>query len=102
MGAVYSNTSPWYNTPTTQDYLDILTIRAVASQPDDFFYTIQAQYNMRPDLLAFNKYLLASYDCPYHCQGLFLIHSKKRKSNSLLAQIPKSPIQYKCLEMTRL
>lgn len=56
MGAVYSNTSPWYNTPTTQDYLDILTIRAVASQPDDFFYTIQAQYNMRPDLLAHDLY----------------------------------------------
>jgi hypothetical protein len=56
MGAVYSNTSPWYNTPTTQNYLDILTIRAVASQPDDFFYTIQAQYNMRPDLLAHDLY----------------------------------------------
>jgi len=56
MDAVYSNTSPWYNTPTTQNYLDILTIRAVASQPDDFFYTIQAQYNMRPDLLAHDLY----------------------------------------------
>ena len=56
MGAVYSNTSPWYNTPTTQNYLDILTIRPVSSQPDDFFYTIQAQYNMRPDLLAHDLY----------------------------------------------
>lgn len=54
--AIYSNVSPWYNTLFKQDYLDILTIRPVSSEPDDFLYTIQAQYAYRPDLLAFDLY----------------------------------------------
>ena len=54
--ALYSNTSPWYNTKFKQDYLDVLTIRPVSAEPDDFLYTIQAQYTNRPDLLAFDLY----------------------------------------------
>ena len=54
--AVYNNTSPWYTTPFKQDYLDILAIRPVSSEPDDFLYTIQSQYAYRPDLLAFDLY----------------------------------------------
>jgi len=53
---IYSNTSPYYNTNITQDYLDILTIRPVSSEPDDFLYTIEAQYTFRPDLLAYDLY----------------------------------------------
>lgn len=56
MSATYSNTSPWYTTSIRQNYLDVLTIRPVSSQPDDFFYTIQPQYSMRPDLLAHDLY----------------------------------------------
>jgi len=56
MIAKYSNTSPWYKTKTKQDYLDILTIRPVSAEVDDFLYTIQAQYTYRPDLLAFDLY----------------------------------------------
>jgi hypothetical protein len=58
--ATYSNTSPWYNTQVTQNYLDVLTIRPVSAEPDDFLYTIQAQYAYRPDLLAFDLYGEAS------------------------------------------
>jgi hypothetical protein len=54
--AIYSNTSPWYNTQTTQDYLDILTIRPVSADADDFLYTIESQYQYRPDLLAYDLY----------------------------------------------
>lgn len=54
--AIYSNTSPWYNTPTKQDYLDVLSIRPVSAEPDDFLYTIQSQYTHRPDLLAYDLY----------------------------------------------
>jgi len=54
--AIYSNTSPWYNTQTTQDYLDILSIRPVSADADDFLYTIESQYKYRPDLLAFDLY----------------------------------------------
>ena len=58
--AQYINTSPWYTTQFKQDYLDLLTIRPVSSEPDDFLYTIQAQYAYRPDLLAFDLYGEAS------------------------------------------
>lgn len=56
MAAHYSNTSPWYTTNTTQNYLDILTIRPVSSEVDDFLYTIEPQYTYRPDLLAYDLY----------------------------------------------
>jgi alpha-L-fucosidase len=56
MPAHYSNTSPWFKTPITQSYLDVLSIRPVAADKDDFLYTIQPQYTYRPDLLAFDLY----------------------------------------------
>lgn len=54
--ASYSNTSPWYNTAVKNNYLDILSIRPVSAESDDFLYTIQPQYAYRPDLLAFDLY----------------------------------------------
>lgn len=54
--ADYKNTSPWYKTPIKQNYLDILKIRAVSAEKDDFLYTIEPQYTYRPDLLAFDVY----------------------------------------------
>lgn len=54
--ATYSTNSPWYLTDTTQNYLDILSIRAVSAEPDDFYYSIEPQYQHRPDLLAFDLY----------------------------------------------
>jgi alpha-L-fucosidase len=54
--ATYTNTSPWYSTPITNNYLDILTIRPVSADVDDFLYTIEAQYTYRPDLLAYDLY----------------------------------------------
>lgn len=56
MSAHYSNTSPWYTTPIKQDYLDILTIRPVSAEADDYLYTIEPQYEYRPDLLAYDLY----------------------------------------------
>jgi hypothetical protein len=54
--AQYKDTSPWSITPITRNYLDILSIRTVSAESDDFLYTIQPQYNLRPDLLAFDLY----------------------------------------------
>ena len=54
--ATYNNTSPWFTTPIVQDYLGILSIRAVPASPDDFLYAIEAQYTYRPDLLAYDLY----------------------------------------------
>lgn len=52
----YANTSPWYNTEITDNYLNILSIRPVSAEPDDFLYTIEPQYTYRPDLLAYDLY----------------------------------------------
>ncbi len=54
--AIYTNTSPWYNTDVAQNYLDVLTIRPVSAEPDDFLYVIESQYTYRPDFLAFDLY----------------------------------------------
>lgn len=54
--AAYSILSPWYDTQERQNYLDILSIRPVSAEPDDFLYTIESQYMYRPDLLAFDLY----------------------------------------------
>ena len=54
--AAYSILSPWYDTQEKQNYLDILSIRPVSAEPDDFLYTIESQYMYRPDLLAFDLY----------------------------------------------
>jgi len=54
--AKYSNTSPWHNTGTIQNYLGVLTIRPVAAESDDFLYKIEPQYSHRPDLLAYDLY----------------------------------------------
>jgi hypothetical protein len=56
MSVNYSNTSPWFNTSTTQNYLDVLSIRPVAAEADDFVYSIEPQYSHRPDLLAYDLY----------------------------------------------
>lgn len=54
--AQYNNRSPWFKTPITQDYLDVLRIRPVAAEYSDYLYTIEPQYAYRPDLLAFDLY----------------------------------------------
>ena len=56
MAATYTSSSPWFNTSVIQNYLGILSIRPVSSEPDDFLYTIEPQYSHRPDLLAYDLY----------------------------------------------
>ena len=51
--ARFSASSPYAQTQIIDDqYLDIITIRPVPKNPDDVEYTIESQYNHRPDLLA--------------------------------------------------
>lgn len=55
--ATYSSSSPWYNTRIVNNqYLDVLNIRPVPASNDDIRYTIEPQYNYRPDLLAYDLY----------------------------------------------
>jgi hypothetical protein len=54
--ASYKKTSPYYNTVENNLYLELLTIRPVPAEADDYKYTIENQYKHRPDLLAFDLY----------------------------------------------
>jgi len=55
--AVYSNESPYANTTIINgQYLDLLSIRPVPAYDDDILYTIESQYQYRPDLLAYDLY----------------------------------------------
>lgn len=54
--ATYSQSSPYKATPQNNLYLDLLEIRPVPAEDDDFLYTIENQYRHRPDLLAYDLY----------------------------------------------
>jgi hypothetical protein len=54
--AAYSKSSPWALTTQNNLYLDLMTIRPVPAEPDDYQYTIEPQYKHRPDLLAYDVY----------------------------------------------
>ena len=54
--ASYKKSSPYYSTSQNNSYLELLTVRPVPAEADDFQYTIENQYRHRPDLLAFDLY----------------------------------------------
>lgn len=54
--SMYNRLSPYYNTKKNSLYLELLTIRPVPAEADDFSYVIENQYKHRPDLLAFDLY----------------------------------------------
>lgn len=54
--ATYNKTSPWSTTLQNNLYLELLEIRPVPAEKDDFLYTIENQYKNRPDLLAYDLY----------------------------------------------
>lgn len=54
--AVYSSTSPYYDTNYTQFYLDNMVNRPISREPDDYLFVINQTYQFRPDLLAFDLY----------------------------------------------
>lgn len=54
--ATYSSFSPYSDTPQNTLYLELINIRPVPSEADDYLYIIETQYRHRPDLLAFDLY----------------------------------------------
>lgn len=52
----YAKSSPYSETTQNSLYLDLLTIRPIPAEQDDFLYLIESQYNHRPDLLAYDLY----------------------------------------------
>ena len=54
--AAYKKSSPYYTTSQNEFYLELLTIRPVPAEADDYKYVIESQYKHRPDLLAYDLY----------------------------------------------
>ena len=52
----YTKSSPWVTTQQNSLYLELLEIRPVPAESDDFRYIIENQYKHRPDLLAYDLY----------------------------------------------
>jgi alpha-L-fucosidase len=56
MAVTYPKTSPYYATENYADGLDIMANRKISKFADDVAYRIDAVYNYRPDMLAFDLY----------------------------------------------
>lgn len=56
MSASYQQSSPWFRTPFEDGHLSLFSIRPVSAEADDILYTIEPQYNLRPDLLSYDLY----------------------------------------------
>lgn len=54
--ARYSQSSPYKNTKQNNLYLELIEIRPVPAESDDYLYAIESQYTHRPDLLAYDLY----------------------------------------------
>lgn len=54
--AKYTKGSPYFLTKQNNQYLNLLTIRPVPADKDDFLYKIENHYQHRPDLLAYDLY----------------------------------------------
>lgn len=54
--ATYSQYSPYKSTLQNNLYLELLEIRPVPAEDDDYRYTIENQYKHRPDLLSYDLY----------------------------------------------
>jgi hypothetical protein len=55
----YDASSPYYNTPRNQFYLDSMVDRGIPKEIDDQTFTINLTYQYRPDLLAHDLYGIA-------------------------------------------
>jgi len=56
MAVEYRKDSPYAQTRMQGTYLDIYEHRPIPSHTDDVLFTINATYEFRPDLLAFDLY----------------------------------------------
>jgi hypothetical protein len=54
--ATYNQNSPYYQTQYSQFFLDVMVNRPIPKLTDDQYFTINATYQYRPDLLAFDLY----------------------------------------------
>ena len=60
MAVQYDSTSPYFATPFSQFYLDVMVNRPIPKENDDLAFTINLTYQYRPDLLAYDLYNTAT------------------------------------------
>jgi hypothetical protein len=53
---IYSNRSPYFDTKTFGEFLDVMINRPIPADSSDTLVTISSTYHQRPDLLAFDLY----------------------------------------------
>jgi len=56
MANMYSKNSPYYRTNIVGSYLDIANLPQIPSITNDKVFEVTAQYQYRPDLLAYDLY----------------------------------------------
>jgi hypothetical protein len=56
MSATYSKTSPYANTQTWGEFLDVWNSVTIPADVTDAVYQIDPVYNLRPDMLAYDMY----------------------------------------------
>ena len=54
--ATYDSTSPYFTTPYSQFFLDVMNNRPIPKESDDVLTTISLTYQYRPDLMSFDLY----------------------------------------------
>jgi hypothetical protein len=54
--AQYDSTSPYFITPYSQFFLDVMVDRSLPKETDDQLFVITQTYQYRPDMLAFDLY----------------------------------------------
>ena len=54
--ANYSQSSPYFSTPQVKNELQVLSFRKITHETDDLTYEIAAEFDKRPDLLAYDLY----------------------------------------------
>jgi hypothetical protein len=56
MSSTYNQSSPYFTTQFSQYFLDVMVNRPIPKFVDDQYFTINATYQYRPDLLAHDLY----------------------------------------------
>ena len=56
MNVNYPSTSPYFATGYSQFFLDVMVNRPIPKSTDDLLFNINATYQYRPDLLAYDLY----------------------------------------------
>lgn len=67
-------TSPYYNTPTSDFYLDIYVDRPIPEHSTDRLIEIEDRYENRPDLLSYDLYGTPDYWWIFYKRNLSVIN----------------------------